>query len=698
MSRVICGALAGVSLMAIASLALAEEAATPVEQVVVTATRIPVDEQKLPAMLARISGEDLANRGASDLRTALSLVSGVEAPPGGDAGPASAVPSFWGLHEFDAFLLVVDGVPWGGAFNPAISTLDLHNVDRVEVLKGPSPVALGQNAFVGVIQVIHAPAGEASPMASLAVGEHGSYEGALVVNLPKFGDVKQTLSLSGENQGFADRFEKVRDFKGQYRAATSLGGGDLKFSLDFALRRDKPQSPTVLEEGKLTTETPLNGNSNPADGRIDNDSVHGTAVYEHPTPLGLWTTMTSVAYTEITDIRGFLRSDLTDTGDANADSQNQRRRILDGYFDTHLSFTGPFGARMLAGVDVLAGFGRQVSRNGEYYVPLNGRTRAPSTATLHVDEINTINDSRVFAGQYVQADWTSGPFNILAGLRLNETAEHKRSGHIDTLDPTASEAAGDHRVGQRLSGNIGASWRVWQDGVDHAALYADLRRTSQAGAVDFGPDYTPDVLKVERADIYEAGVKGVALNGALEYEASAFLLNDHNLEIATTDANGNPIIQNAGSERLKGIEAEARFHAAKALDLFLSGSWHDAYFTHYIASEGGANVNVTGNSLTLSPKWLLAAGAVYAPKSGLGGDVVVNFADERWLNLVNDAKAPAYTTVDASLTWKTPKYLLFLRGTNLTDQRDAATASEFGDQSFYRVSGRKVLAGVQLSF
>ncbi len=690
--------MAGVAWLALVAGAQADDRPDAVDAVVVTATRIPVDEQRLPAMLTRISGQDLANRGAEDLRTTLALVSGAEAPPGGDAGPASAVPSFWGLHEFDAFLLVVDGVPWGGAFNPAISTLDLNNVDRVEVLKGPSPVALGQNAFVGVIQVIHNPAGEASPNLSLSGGERGSYEGSLVVNLPRLGDVKQTLSVSGEHQGFADAIEKVRDFKVQYRAATPLAGGDLRASLDLALRRDKPQSPVVLMDGRLTDQTPLNANYNPADGRIDNDSVHGTLAYDHPTPLGIWTTLVSAAYTQITDIRGFLRPDLTDTGDANADSQNQRRRILDGYLDTHLSFEGPLGAKVLVGTDVLAGVGRQISRNGEYYVPLSGKVRAPSTATLHVDEINTIDDTRVFAGQYVQADWTSGALNLLAGLRVNEMSEHKRSGHVDTLDPTASEAAGDHRAGARLSGNLGASWRLWQSGPDHLVIYSDLRRTSQAGAVDFGPDYTPDVLKVERANIYEVGAKGVALNGRVEYEVSAFRLDDHNLEIATTDANGNPIIQNAGSERLQGVEAEARYHAAPALDLFLSASWHDATFTHYIASEGGANIDVSGNSLTLSPTWLVGAGLVYAPAQGLGGSLVMNLADKRWLNLTNTAQAPAYATVDAGLTWKTGRHTLFLRGTNLTDRRDAATASEFGDQSFYRVSGRKVMAGLSVAF
>src|ERR1043165_5816602 len=107
-----------------------------VEQVVVTATRAPEAIDEVPADISVVSADELILRDATDLRGALSLVPGIEAPSGGDAGPSSAVPSFWGLHEFDAFLLVVDGIPWGGAFNPSISTLDLNNVERIEVLKG----------------------------------------------------------------------------------------------------------------------------------------------------------------------------------------------------------------------------------------------------------------------------------------------------------------------------------------------------------------------------------------------------------------------------------------------------------------------------------------------------------------------------------------------------------------------------------
>src|SRR5437016_10620571 len=132
-----------------------EPAPSPVEQVVVTATRVPEANDRVPADTSVISASELRARDAWDMQTGLSLVPGVEAQAGGDAGPSSAVPSFWGLHEFDAFLLVVDGVPWGGAFNPAITTLHLNDGERVEVMNGAAPVMYGATSFVGVVPAIH---------------------------------------------------------------------------------------------------------------------------------------------------------------------------------------------------------------------------------------------------------------------------------------------------------------------------------------------------------------------------------------------------------------------------------------------------------------------------------------------------------------------------------------------------------------
>jgi hypothetical protein len=59
---------------------------------------------------------------------------------------------------FDAFLLVVDGIPSGGAFNPALTTLDLTNVGASKCC-AVRHRSYGATSFVGVIQIIHYAAG-----------------------------------------------------------------------------------------------------------------------------------------------------------------------------------------------------------------------------------------------------------------------------------------------------------------------------------------------------------------------------------------------------------------------------------------------------------------------------------------------------------------------------------------------------------
>ena len=109
---------------------------TTIPQVEVVATRIPKAPHDVPASIEVISGATLRDRGVRSLRDALSLAAGVAVAPGGDAGPASAVPEIWGLREFDAFLLVVDDIPWGGALNPAVASVSLRDVERIEILRG----------------------------------------------------------------------------------------------------------------------------------------------------------------------------------------------------------------------------------------------------------------------------------------------------------------------------------------------------------------------------------------------------------------------------------------------------------------------------------------------------------------------------------------------------------------------------------
>jgi iron complex outermembrane recepter protein len=626
------------------------------------------------------------------MATALNLVSGVEAPPGGDAGPSSAVPSFWGLHEFDAFLLVVDGVPWGGAYNPSITTLDFTDVQRVEVLKGAAPVMYGATSFVGVVQAIHYPAGEAANEADLVYGNYGSVRGSASLVLPQIGNYRQSLALDGQGVGFADPRERVSNQRILYRGALDVGGGKFTVDADVTRLRDVPPSPVLRAGTELTALTPINANFNPADARVDEDQYHLALGYLRPTPWGTWDTRISYAYSEIADVRGFLHPDLSGT----ADSQNQRRYIEDGYFDSHLSNGFLSDTTLTVGADVLYGHGRQTTLNGNsgYTVPLDGSVVPPPVSVIPVTEIGTVDDHRLFAGQYAQVDWKIGSrWDVIGGIRLNEAYEHKKTS--DLVFPPLELALGDEsKTMIRPTETLGVSYRAWVEGKNEVVVFADVRNAFKPAAIDFGPDFTPDLLSPETTQSYESGVKGTALDGRLSYRAELFQLNFHNLVVRTDSG----ALANAAGEKLKGVEAEARYKVAADLELAGTASYHDATFTKYLFFDGLSNIDVAGRQLTLSPHVLASAGVLYTPSHGPFATAVARYVGRRFLDPENTAAVGGYSTLDASLGYGLGRIRVTLEGTNLSNQRPPVTSSEFGSQSFYLLPARMTWIRIRYSW
>ena len=193
------------------------------ERVEVVATRLPEAPAEVPAGLEVITGDQLRARGATDLAAALALAAGVNVTMGGDNGPASAVPEFWGLREFDAFLLVVDGTPYGGAFNPALSTLSLRDVERIEILRGPAPVTFGATSFVGVIHVVHKPGSEGRRYASVRAATHGSGGGGVDVPVA-LGSWSTRLTVDGDRQGFSEDRTSYSRAHAQWRGERGAAG------------------------------------------------------------------------------------------------------------------------------------------------------------------------------------------------------------------------------------------------------------------------------------------------------------------------------------------------------------------------------------------------------------------------------------------------------------------------------------------
>ena len=240
------------------------------EQVEITTAKIPIELRDVAANVAVISGDELRARGATDLRTALSLVAGVDIAPGGDGGPASSVPALWGLREFDAFLLVVDGIPSGGAFTPALATLDLSNVERIEVLKGAAPVSYGATSFVGVIHIIHYAAGQGPARIEFGIGSRGSAHAAVAIPLSDANaSWRQSLLADADKQelkGDRTNWDRAHVL---YRGAGDFGGGQFTLDFDATVLNQDPISPHPREGATLTARVPLDSNDNPRGAKQD---------------------------------------------------------------------------------------------------------------------------------------------------------------------------------------------------------------------------------------------------------------------------------------------------------------------------------------------------------------------------------------------------------------------------------------------
>jgi len=268
---------------------------------------VPEPPEEVPTAIEVFNGEELRARGARDLRSALALAIGIDIAPGGDGGPASAVPEIWGLKEFDAFLLVVDGVPWGGAFNPALTALNLTDLERIEVLRGPAPVMYGATSFVGVIQVVHKSAAEKDRTLILHGGSFGSGGATFSTPVPLPGLWTSRLTLDEDREGFREDRTAFRRDHGLWRVERK--GADQRrvwFMVDLNWLDQDPASPRPREGATLSPRVVVDANHNPAGAFLNDHRFTAMAGFDRRAAGGLWSTMSTVSHGSQDVFRGFL--------------------------------------------------------------------------------------------------------------------------------------------------------------------------------------------------------------------------------------------------------------------------------------------------------------------------------------------------------------------------------------------------------
>lgn len=654
-------------------------------EIVVVATRINEDRSRLSASTTVVQGEDLRRRGANDLRSALALVAGVDIAPGGDGGPAAAVPEMWGFREFDAFLLVVDGVPWGGAFNPDTATLSLHDVERIEILRGAAPVMYGATSFIGVIHVVHRAPGSGAARVTGSFGTESSYGGSGAFDLPQLAGFASRLSLDADQRGLSDDRADFRRAHVNWRGATDVASGQLRVNVDGTAVEQSPVSPVPRQGRVLSPLVPLDANYNPRGAHVDPSRLAFTAEYSSPTAFGEWTALASYAHTTTKTERGFV----TELAPATFTAQGFRTRVNqdDVYLDVHAQVTSRPQFEFVVGADYLFGDGGVDGGDYDYTVGADG-SGAPRAGSVALNSDVAIDVTRRFGGLYGYAAWqATDRLRLDAGLRLNLVSE-SRDARAEEFEGGIDQGS-DSRSTTRLSGSAGAVYTVWADGVDDLKLFTSYKNTFKPAAVDFGLDAEPEILEPETGESFEIGARGAFADRRFEYEVDVFQMELENLVVPTT-SNGLPALENAGAERFRGIEAELRAHVNEALTLRAAWSLHDARFLDYVRDFGGVPTQLEGNRQEMTPRDLASFGAVWAPASGFFARADVRYTGARYLNKRNTALAPGFTSWSAGIGWREKTWEVRLDGENLSDQRDPVAESELADASYYRLEGRRV--------
>ncbi len=663
------------------------------ETLQVTATRIPEDVDLVPASIQVITSEELRDRGATDLKSALALISGVDIAPGGDNGPASSVPEFWGLREFDAFLLVMDGVPWGGAFNPALGTLDLNDVERIEVQRGPGAVMYGATSFVGVIQIVRRAPGAKGGRVSVTGGSYGTGGAGFSTHVPTWLGFDSSLSGSFDRQGFKDDRTSFKKGHLLWRNRRTWGDSSFHFDVDGTWLRQQPASPTPREGPVLTSAVPLDSNQNPLGARLDENRTFVNLGYDRGLSLGAWTTTLAYTHSGQEQLRGFLTGGSSDF--PNAAGFGATIDYNDVYFDTHVSWTKASKWKAVAGIDYLFGKAEAKGDSFDYGVNLDG-SNPPSVAFPSKDR--NIDDTRNFAGLYGNLEWNpAASWRIDAGLRLNRTEEERGEGDV------AEEAAGGDeakREDTRLSGGVGLTWTPWRHDDRLLSLFVNWKNTFKPAAIDFNfaeQGGGEGILKPESTNSYEAGLKTELLGKALRLELAGFLMDFENLVIAQA-IGGLPSLTNAGNSRLKGVELSAVWQAAPHVFARGSYSYHDARFRDYLTEFDGVPTQLAGKRIEMSAHNMGALALSWAPPHGFFASAEMNYVGTRFLNKRNTAPADAYATVGALVGFRQGRWELRATGRNITDRRDAVAESELGDSQYYRLFPRRFDAFLTVHF
>ena len=677
---------------------------TATEKVVVSATRVPEIETEIPGQATVITGEELRRRSARTLADALQDVVGLDTGGGSDNGSHLPNIGMWGLKEFDALLVMVDGVPVGGPFNPSLSQINVDDIDRIEIVKGPQGTLYGVSAFAGMVQVFTRSASEGTE-ARLSGGSFSDGRLSAAHN-QAVGSGKLRLFGSFERSNeWQDRTD-YKDDRGGLRLDFPAGKRTFSFTFDTFRNTQFFGSPLPVD--------PPTGETIPG-FRADRNYEVGGARLDHRVyavstrlaqPLSSSLLLENVlAFTrdDQISIRTFI--DGVEGNTATAAGVALKPHETDVYEDLHLisNFEAAGKHRVVGGAALT--WGRTTASGTGFDIELQiDPVVVPSFAETPTGDNRSFRDQRTFFGLYINDEWT--PFDrltITAGARYDWVSEtlFAQQQEVGAPEPDTSN---DSKSDGQWSGGISALGRIVQNAsgaLNELHLYAGAKSAFKPAAPNLSEAEQAKILDPERTRSLEVGVKTRWLDRQLSFDASVFHMIFENLVVSIVGADGNPELVNAGSERFQGMELQAGFHPLALPDFHFSAGYahHDARYIRFsfIDPDNGLTV-ADGQRLELVPRDVWNANASYAPARRFGLWAALRHQSHRPFDKINEAYMPPFYEWDAGVSFSFEHARVSLVGRNLSDSRHFVAESEIGDAQLYVAPPRRFTAELAVRF
>ena len=697
-------------LSAVASPVLAAPPPTPTAgqtaEVVVSATKMSEDPADVAAPVSVVTGEELRRQGVKTVAEAIQDLVGVDTGNGSDGGPRLANIGMWGLKEFDALLVTVDGVPVGGPFNPSLSMIPIEEVDRIEIVKGPQGTLYGVSAFAGMVQVFTRPASGSGGSVSTSGGSFGDRRWRLDYT-KDFGSDFLVRVAGGQirGDGWQDRTRYATD-RLSIEADKKWAGG-ASHRLILATTRDTSYfgSPLPVDAGQPIPGFESDRNYAIDGARLDHRVLALTSNLSLPLKTGLKVENTlGWTHDDQINIRSFIGS--TDGVTATASGLNLRP--VENTFYDDLRLVADFA---LAGTHKLVGgasltWGRTTGdgHGFDFDLVVSPQPVIPKLENIPNGDNRSFMDRRTFFGLYVNDEWTPVRWlTFTLGVRYDRVSEALTS-TVQEIGMPAPDVAEDSRNDGQFSGGVSALVRVLDkpaEPLDVLNAYVSLKSNFKPAAPNFLEAESARILDPERTRSGEIGIKTRWLEKTLSFDVTFFHMNFENMVVSTLGPGGLPELVNAGEERFQGTELDLAWRPAamKGLTLAAGYAHHDATFVQFsfLTPDGQLHV-VDGKRLELVPRDLWNVRVAYGAEKGPGGFVAVRHQNIRPLTRRNTFYTDSFFEWDAGLTWSFGWGLVSVTGRNLGDSRHTIADSEIGDSQFYVAPPRRVTAELTFRF